>query len=219
MSYYDEDFYYEPSEFDLKVNEFKETLSESIKKEFLDEMERLRKENENLQDVKANFDAIVSDYDDKKRQLESEYKTFKRNVHRDRLVDLMKDHKVILYKAYSKRVLPEKCDKCDANRRIEYISPLGRKTHEDCLCKEGKLVYYPQEYIRYEFKFNNNKNGLTAWYRQYGDDRDGFTDCSIHAEDIYSTEKKFEDLKQYSTFFKTEEECQAYCDYLNSKEV
>ncbi|WP_342025760.1 hypothetical protein AADC60_24670 [Cytobacillus pseudoceanisediminis] len=218
MSYY-EDFYHEPSEFDIQVDHFKESLMKSVKEDFLSEMERLKKENENLQDVKDNFNGIVRDYENKKQQLESEYQTLKRNVRRERLVELMKDHKVILYKAYSKKERPPKCDKCDKYRRIAYITPLGKKASEDCLCNEGKTVYYPKEYILYEFKLNSNGNSMTAWYRQYSDDRDGFTDSSIHAEDIYSTEKKFEDLKQYSTFFKTEEECQAYCDYLNSKEV
>ncbi|WP_284037433.1 hypothetical protein [Neobacillus sp. 114] len=217
MDWYENDFYDEPSEFDIQVDEFKQRLMKSVKEEFVSEMERLIKENKELQDVKANFEEIKRDFENEKRKLESEYQTLKSNVRRERLVDLLKDHKIILYKAYSKTEYPPKCDKCDKHRRIQYISPLGRKTSEDCLCKEVKTVYYPREFIRYEFRLNRDKNGVTAWYRQYSDDEDGYIhESSIHADSIYSPNMKFEDIKQYSTFFKTEEECLAYCDYLNS---
>lgn len=40
---YDE-FYDEPSEFEIQIEEWKDTLRESVKKEYKEEMERLRKE-------------------------------------------------------------------------------------------------------------------------------------------------------------------------------
>ncbi len=220
MDWYEDDFYDEPSEFDIQVNEFKENLMKSVKEEFVSEMDGLRKENKELQGIKANFEAVKRDFENKKRQLESEYQILKSDVRRERLVDLLKDHKVILYKAYPRLEYPPKCDKCDKNRRLYYTTPLGRKTYEDCSCNESKTVYSPKEYIRYKFKLNRDENGIIAWYRQYGDDEDGFTyDYSIHADEIYFHDIKFEDLKKYSTFFKTKKECQSYCDYLNSLEV
>jgi hypothetical protein len=217
MNCYDEEFYYEPTEFEQKIDELKISLASSIKEDFFAELERLKKENKELQEVKANFDEIKRDYENKKRDLDRERNDLQSRLRRERLVDLLKDHQLILYKAYSKRVLPQKCDKCDNNRRIQYTSPLGRKTYEDCLCKEGKLVYFPYEYVRYEFRLNRDKNGVTAWYRQYSDNEDGFvSDSSIHADYIYSPNISFEELKQYNTFFKTKEECQEYCDWLNS---
>lgn len=218
--YYDqEDFYNEPSEFDQQIDEFKSNLLKAVKEEYINEMEQLRKENAELQEVKKNFKQIQQDYDNKKRDLEIERNDLNRKVRRERLSDLFKDHQVILYKAYSSRVLPQKCDKCDDYRRVEYTSPLGRKTKEDCLCKEGKVVYNPQEFIRYEFRLNRDKNSIVAWYRTYDDSEDGFvSDSSIHVEKIYTSDMKFEELSNWSTFFKTEEECQAYCDYLTKKE-
>lgn len=219
MSYYEEDFYNEPSEFEKQIDEFKESLLNTVKEEFVAEMEQLKTENEKLQSVKHNFEEIKRNYENKKRELENERIDLHHKVRRERLVELLKDHKTILYRAYSKRVLPQKCEKCDANRRVEYISPLGRKKHENCLCSEGKTEYYPHEFIRYEFRLSPRTTSITAWYRQYSDDEDGLVlDSSTHAEFIYSSDLKFEDLSQYKTFFKTEEECQAYCDYLNSKE-
>lgn len=41
--WYDEDFYDEPSEFEEQVENLKESLSKSIKNEFMEEMERIKK--------------------------------------------------------------------------------------------------------------------------------------------------------------------------------
>jgi hypothetical protein len=217
MDWYEEDFYQEPSEFEIAMEELKANLMKSVKEEFVAEMERLKSENNELQSVRRDFEKIKSDFDAKKRELEYERNDLQRKIRRERMVDLLSDHKIIMYKAYSKREYPPKCDKCDKHRKIKYISPLGRETSEDCLCKEGKVVYLPKEFVRYEFRLSRNSD-VTAWYRQYTDDEDGLVyDSSIHADNIYATGMEFEDIKNYSTFFKTEEECQAYCDYLNKK--
>lgn len=218
MIYYNEEFYQEPSEFDMLVDDFKKSLTESIKDEYVAEMEKLKKENAELQDIKNDFENIKRDYESRKRELERERNDLQSKVRRERLVDLLEDHKITMYRAYSERKYPEKCDKCDDRRQIKYTSPLGRKTSEDCLCRNPKTVYFPKEFIRYEFKLNRDKNGLTAWYRQYGDNEDGFVnDNSILADNIYSTGMSFEEINSYNTFFKTEEECLAYCEFLNKK--
>jgi len=216
MNWHEDDFYNEPSEFDIQIDEFKRGLMKSVKDEFISEIERLKAENKELQDIKKNFEQVKRDFDRKKSDLDYEYQTLKNNVRKERLVELLKDHKTILYKASSKRELLPKCDKCDNRRRVKYTSPLGRETSEDCLCSEGRMVYYPREFILYEFRLNRDKNGMTAWYKQYSDNEDGFTyDSSIHVDSIYTPEMKFEELESYGTFFKTKEECQTYCDYLN----
>jgi hypothetical protein len=123
-----------------------------------------------------------------------------------------------MYKAYSKTELPPKCDKCDDNRRLHYKTPLGRNEYEKCDCNNGKLVYYPEEYICASFGVNRDKNGIDAWYKLHLD-RDGDygrLDTSSLFAKIYHEEMKYEDIKQYDTFFKTKEECQGYCDWLNA---
>ncbi|MDF1511083.1 hypothetical protein Gp_81 [Bacillus phage vB_Bacillus_1020A] len=218
MSYYDEDFYYEPSEFDLKVEEFKESLSVSVKEEFLSEMERLRKENAELQEVKANFKQIKAEYDQKKRELDFEKSNLKSQVRRERLSELMKDFEVIMYRAYSKTVFPPKCDTCDRNRRIKYTTPLGREAYEDCQCKKGKTVYSPREYICKSFEMDQDGKKLKAWYVFKDNDDYASFDYSTFAKTIYHEGLKYEDLNNYDTFFKSTEECQGYCDFLNAKE-
>ena len=52
MSWYDDDFYNEPSEFDMLVGEFKESLMKSVKESYVKEMEQLKKENEELKEFR-----------------------------------------------------------------------------------------------------------------------------------------------------------------------
>lgn len=221
MSYYDEDFYYEPSEFDYQVNEFKEALMKSVKEEFISKMERLEKENKELQFIKQNWERITRDYDNKKYQLELERQDLERKARRERLSVLMKDFEVIMYRIDYRNELPPKCNKCDDNRKINYKTPLGKDAHEDCDCRNGKIVYYPKDYICSEFKIDRDGNKIIAWYKINKIDRDdeyvGY-DSSTFAEVIYHEGLKYEDIKKYGTFFKTKEECQGYCDWLNAKE-
>jgi hypothetical protein len=217
MSWYDEDFYYETSEFDHQVNEFKESLLKSVKEEFISEMERLKKENAELQTVKHDFEQIKRDYKNKEQKLEMERQELERKVRRERLSVLMKDFEVVMYRAYSKTELPPKCDKCDDKRRVHFKSPLGRNFTEDCECNKGELVYHPQEYICSSFSINRDGNGMDAWYKLKPNREDDYAsyDSSTYAKVIYHDGLKYEDIKKYDTFFKTKEECQGYCDWLN----
>lgn len=217
MSYYDEEFYYEPSEFDQKIDEFKEYLSESVKKEFQEEMDRLRKENADLQEIKANYKQIKDDYEAKKRELDFEKSNLKNQVRRERLNDLMKDFEVIMFRARTKSVRQPKCEKCDSNRRIKYTTPLGKTAYEDCTCSISDSVYYPEEYICKSFSINRDGNKLSAWY--IVDDKDDYAsyDFSTFAKVVYNDGMDYKGLNTYDTFFKTKEECQSFCDYLNAK--
>ena len=220
VSYYDEDFFCEPSEFEMKIEELTQTLTESVKRKFMSELEQLRKENAELQDVKRNFEKIKRDYKAKENQLEVERMELERKVRWERLSILMKDFQIVMYRAWSKRELPPKCGNCDEKRQIKFKTPRGKDAFESCECGEGKLVYYPKEYICSEFSINNDRNGMRAWYKVNPDNNDDYAvldSSGTFARTIYDENLKYEDIKEYDTFFKTKEECQSYCDYLNNK--
>lgn len=65
MCYWDDGDYFEPSEFDEKIEELKNELRESVKKEINDEIEKLRKENKELQGIKRNFESVKKDFERK----------------------------------------------------------------------------------------------------------------------------------------------------------
>ncbi|WP_226035707.1 hypothetical protein [Aquibacillus saliphilus] len=214
--FYDEDFYNEPSEFDMKVDEFKQDLLKSVKEEYANEMERLEKENRELQNVKLNFEQIKRNYESKEIDLERAKEKAKQEARRERLDKLMDDYKIVLYRASAKSERKNKCDRCDDNRRIYYKTPLGKDAYESCDCSKGKLTYSPKENIIYEFRINRDNNELLAWY-QY-DDEYGSMRYSTKADSFYKKGMKYEDVNRYNTFFKDKEDCQKYCDHLNNEE-
>ncbi len=65
MSYYDEEDFYEPSEFDEKINELKDYLKNSVKQEIQEQIQTLETQNQNLQkenrDLKSKNKSIENE--------------------------------------------------------------------------------------------------------------------------------------------------------------
>lgn len=216
--YVEEDYYDNHSEFDAQVNDFKESLKQAVKKEHIDEMNRIKKENEELQEVKKNFEAIKEDYARKERVLESERRHLLSKVRQERLTELLKDSEVTMFRARVDYVDEPKCDRCDDYRRIHFESPLGNKMTEQCSCKKSEKVYVAEKMVRTEFKAGNH--GSTLWYKPYRDSSDGMVldeyMSSEVARKIFKKGDSFAKLNQYETFFVLLEDCLEYCKYLQN---
>ena len=218
MSIYDEDFYLEQSEFNAQIEELKASLARSVKEEFTAEMDRLKTENAALQKVKRDFDAIQREYREKHRQLEMDRRDMERKIRGERLSSLMKDFEVIMWRADGKREYGPKCSKCDDHRRVKYITPLGRTSEETCDCNISWIGYRPIEHRASEFKIGRNGNTLSVWYKLVQEkDYDYAIPDSVFAEVVYQDGMGYEGLPASKTFFKTEVECQAYCDWMNAR--
>lgn len=206
-----DDFYDEPNEFEQQIYEFKDSLLKAVKKEYIEEMEELKKENEELQEIKKNFEQIKADYKEKEHELKLNEGTIERRMRNARLSELMKDKEIIMYQADYKYMRVSKCNRCD-----DYFkSPSGKDITEECECAKRYTAYYPNEYIAYEFKLNNNKT-ISVWYKIQDHNDDEYCERdSKFADYIYNKDMKYEDINAYRTFFKSKEDCQKYCDWLN----
>lgn len=221
----------EPSEFDEKVEEFKDYLRQSIKEETQNEIEKLRKENESLQEIKHNWDSLVKEYENKKRELGYKIRECESKAASKRLETLFEETgmNVIMYKPDYNRVYGKKCSKCDGARYIHFSSPSGKDYKEDCECAKTFLKFYPRKFYLAEFRRNRDHSAkpMLFWfkkYEDYSDDYDGYTyDSSDVEKHVYESKDSydalFEKYGQYSSglYFKTEEDCQKYCDWLNEK--
>jgi len=219
MDYYDNEFYGEPSEFDIKIDELKKSLRDSIKQEVLTEMESLQKENDELQEIKKNWNTLQGDYARKQEELERTKMSLRLEVKTMKISELFGDKQIIMYTANQKYSQKPKCDKCNDYRHIEYISPLGRKSSESCLCNEKITTYDVAENILYEFRLDRYKGLLSVWYKEYGKDtsNDGCTYVdNSDTHKVFSKGMTYEELKPYwSVYFRKKEDCQGYCDWLN----
>ena len=225
MNYY-EDFY-EPSEYDEMVEEFKNTLRESVKQEWKDRMAKLEAENKELQEVKKNFKAIKDDYENAKSNCEAEKNralvNAKREAYKARLSELLGDTQVNYWKITTERIQKPKCDKCDDNRRIKYITPMGREATEYCSCYDGGTRYIPEQMTMYEIKLRNTYDERVGiWFiKKYKDD-----DLFVNSTEYFGNRVIIEDDtdldeisadNKYDLYFKSIEKCQEYCDWLNNK--
>lgn len=112
-----EDFY-EPSEFDSQIEDFKNYLRETVKTEILEELDSLRKENESLRDIKNRI-----------REIEREHikavQNARQEVMRMKFADIIKACSKVFYAPELYGIQQPKCDRCNDKREIEYTTPLG----------------------------------------------------------------------------------------------
>lgn len=116
--YYDypEEEFYPESEYQEQIDALKEAIKSSVKSEILEEMNRLRAENEKLQGVKEHFEEVKKDYEKKKDECDRIIRNAEYNAKKMRLSELMKDHKVVKWKVDRELVYGPKCCKCNSNR-------------------------------------------------------------------------------------------------------
>ena len=152
---YDEEEFYSDSKYQEQVENFEEAIKASVKSEILDEMNRLRTENEKLQGIKDHFDEVKRDYEKKKAECDRAVRNAEHNAKRMRIAELMKDHKVVKWKITWTLVYGQKCDKCDSDRNVEIKLPSGRVVNDSCECKtDSKRYYYPKrdrEFVNLRF--------------------------------------------------------------------
>lgn len=222
MYYMDDEDYFEPGEFDEKIEELKNELREHVKKEINDELEKLREENKKLQDIKENFESVKKDYERKKAECESVIQNAEHKARRVRLKELMEQFKITMWSVDWSCLYKKKCDKCGESRRIKVVLPSGKTVDDDCKCRISKKVYYPQEERLYKL---SDKYGCTdAWYElsSSSEDGDDFTYSTV-VKEIIDHNKDFEEIKNAKSlsgvFFTTKEECQKFCDYINGTET
>lgn len=218
----DYEFYDQPTEFDMQIDEFKQSLMTSVKAEYIEKMEKLQKENSELQETKKKFNQIVADYKSKERELERKMQDAASEARKMRLNELMKDRELILYKVGYEYKNKPKCDLCDNNRYIIFVSPAGKKHQVPCDCNTRTYIYLPEATAMYEFSLDSNRS-FSAWYKKTESTSSDYfqfaSDYSAEfAKTIYSSDKNFADLERHNTYFKSIEDCQKYCDWLNEKE-
>ena len=216
MNYYDEDFYTQPCEFEEKIEELKTALALSVKKKFLDEMEALRKENESLREFRDQKKAYDRELAQAKQQYEIKMREAESIANRKKLKDLLSLFSVTGYRVHTEYVPGPKCDKCDDERKIHYISPAGRKMTEDCLCAAKTPIRSPKEVALVSFIASDKLS--STYFDRTSEDRD-YDRYDLCAELYDRDEKPFEEINQYRVVFLKKEDCQRYCDWLNETEA
>lgn len=212
---YDE-FYDEPSEFDMQIEEWKDTLRECVKKEYKEEMERLRRENAELRDIKKNWQEKIGELEAEKFKLKAATRDAENKAKKARLRELLDAFtKQAWGIKYSYEYIREKCDKCDKDGYIHYKSPQGRDVKEECNCRKRICVYRPQEAEIVEIDDYRGKIKPTFAYKKKDNEYDDYQRTTR----VYAGEN-FDDIDNYyGMVFFNKDDCERFCEYKNSEQI
>ena len=239
---YDDDFedYYEPSEVDQLVEEFKDKIREHLLPNIREEIERLKKENNDIRNKNEEYRKRESEISSKERDLKYKADNLKREVEREfyksNIEDTLKDYieNAKVWFADNKGFPQEKCLLCNDKRKLVANFPNGKTTETNCDCSNLVHIFVPElsELVLIKFskrdseyqskrEFYLSKSYIPSSKSSYYDDHgyNEFKLCQIVDEFSDNTKVLHED-KKYNTKigFKTKEECQKYCDWLNGKD-
>lgn len=90
---WEEDDYYDYSEFDAQIEQFKDSIRNSVKEEITETIENLKAELTTYKDLKENWETRNKELDDKIREYESAKRQLEQDIRKElkqqTLVDLM----------------------------------------------------------------------------------------------------------------------------------
>ena len=227
--YYDyDDYWAELSEFDQQIEEFKDSLRNSVKDEIKEKIASLENELSELKEFRDEKDKFIQECESKvreaKREAEVAIRTAKESEEKwkkARLHQLLGDYLTVGWEVGNSWEYGEKCNKCDENRKIHFTSPQGKKYTEDCQCAKRHYKYFPKEatlckfYVRKEnFGWDDNRYYTVV---DCNDDYDRYE----RADHVYtsSDDIDYEKVNSYNAVFLNEEDCQKFCDWKNKQEA
>lgn len=234
FDFYEPD-YHEPTTGELVYEEVRQLLLKAVKQQWVDEMERLRKEVEELRPFRDDKLRYEQELQQMKWKYEHKVEEAERNAKKMLMEDLFGENKLICWRPNIKYIEQPKCDKCDDKRKIHFTSPMGKEMTENCSCASKSAIYEPQEThllrftIHHKRKAGDQDSNFTSdkpIYRYYAPRT--YRDTAEETEYIFDHECEkgcyrptdtadFENLNQYSAIFTSKERCQEYCDYLTEQ--
>jgi hypothetical protein len=237
MNYDDYENYYEPSEVDQLVEEFRDKVREHLLPNIREEIERLNKENGELQRKNNEYKNREAELNSKERDLKYKEENLKREVEREfyasNIGDTLKDYieKAEVWFADNKGFEQEKCSLCNNERRLIAKFKNKKTTEIDCDCKRLVYKYVPEISELSLIKFNKKDSRYQSdrnfyFSRSYTPSKNSNYDYSYnefkldHIVDEFNDDtKELYENKKYNAEigFKTKEECQKYCDWLNNR--
>lgn len=237
--YYEYDTgYYEPSGADIFFDEMKEKFREYLTDDVKYELERLSKENKELKEKNAKLNDENHKLSFEKQSAEWSKETIRKEVENEfynkNIDEIFKDRLENIDVWFADYVYHEqpKCKYCNNDRKRVYEYPDGFKLASSCECAKHIARYEPNtatfNTLRYCVKpsryLSERKIFVEDWrlYKpEHIYDDYGYGDFRIlHIIDVFDNNTL--ELRKTLSYgekigFKTKEECQKFCDWLNEQ--
>lgn len=237
MSYWDyEEPVWEPSEADELFDEIKTKLINSAKDSLKHDMESLKERNEYLSKRVAELEKKERQISQRENDIKYKAENLRREVEREfyktAIEDIFKDQleQAQLWFADNKPHAKSKCNKCNADRKWILTWPDGTTSEKLCDCAQPDYWHEPQEtwidILKYKVKDSHYQSEryykLEKSYQNTSESRyNDYSYSEFHILFVYDefcddVIEKHEQLgwREYIGF-KSKEECQKYCDWLN----
>jgi hypothetical protein len=235
---YDDEYFWNDdySEYEEFMDNLKETLRGQIKDEVTMKIKRLEEEVRELKAFRDQKDKYDNELAAMKRELDKTKAEVECKAKQLRLKDFMQilDKPAWGIESKYEYVLP-KCDKCDDDRMIHFFSPSGKEHKEECSCRKHKYMLHPVEAVlvgirnrawEYYEKDKAEEQGVELEYLIKKDFMDKYIDkkdtsYATSLTRVYNDTYDITKLDYWvarSLYYRSLEECQAVCDYLNNKE-
>lgn len=228
MCYYDEDDffeYYEPNELEIVLDEVKDRLNKYLKDEVKDKINRLESENKQLKEELDLFIKNKQEFEQEKRSLEYQKQNLNHNFVETKFTELLEKHIIQceIWCISRESFRNNKCNKCDEERKIEYVSPYGDKMHLDCNCNVFcskdvpiKRVLDSISFVKGK-RYSNKSYELIAKPKYFNSHNDAFY-CDFEFERLITEFDENLEINRFSDSFATRELCEQYIDHLNLSE-
>lgn len=174
-----------------------EAIKEGVRQDIKSEMERLRKENAELQQYKKERQEVENVKKWYESRLQTEVEAYKRTLRQGKIKELFGDNMFIGWGVDYDLVMLPKCDKCDKDRFVHFKSPSGKDCTEPCSCKKGRKIYKPIELSFIGFEDYENK--IRRYFIKKG--RESYEQYESGTNRIYDGEVPFEDLNYWNVVF------------------
>lgn len=234
-----DDFYGEDDFYSESVNsyldEFVDTLKTRAKKEFIDRLNALEKENKELQEIKKNYNdkirQLENEYHSKAVKLEREYEEKEYNLYRRPIEEIYPLVSKTYYSATTNYTYVPKCDKCNDDRQFVYVDPLGETHKFSCSCNIKQFYGYAvkEESVKFikEISIRNGKPCLWVTFNVPRDD-DYISGNFFDKDKIISSNKLDKLIFDYSNkstfrryeptvyYFENKEDCEKFVAFVNN---
>ena len=215
-----------PSEFEEKCLELMEIIKDKAAQELKAEFEQLREENAKMKDIVDNYNQKVEELEAEKKKyylnkeaLRSEITKEVKNI---RLKNLLQDFQTTLYVVRNHGRSKPKCNKCDQNGFIHYLSPRGQEHRERCECQEPIPFYKVLESQCCEFRIESQEwqgqDRLVGFYTTGSLTTPYNYERAIGVDNKIYDGRDFTNIQDYhDVFFRVKDTAQKYADWLNER--
>jgi len=234
---YHEEPYYEPSIADEILIEYQQKMKDALLESIKSQIENIKDENVRLKQENDKYKQRERDILNKENDLKYKEENLKREVtnkfYQSNIGDILKQYieECEVWFADIDRYQNEKCNLCNEERKLVAKFPNGEITKTTCACAKILSKYVPAISTTTMIKFSKRDSRYSSerkfYFSRSYSPVNNRNDYDYQEFKIYHVVDEFNENiiklhknKEYGERlgFKSKEECQKYCDWLNKKD-